>query len=121
MTKGTTPGARRLLIAEKDDLIRALITRWLSEAGYIVTASGGAPGDIALVIADVPDPAQANAVLQEIAARHGAPILVTSGRLRRDPVASKAAARRLGVARVLPKPFTCEELLAAVAKCLDGS
>lgn len=121
MTKGTTPGERRLLITEGDDLIRALIMRWLRDAGYAVTASGVRAGDLALVIADVPDPVQADATLREIAARHGAPILVTSGRLRRDPAASKTVARRLGVAGVLPKPFTCEELLAAVAQCLDGS
>jgi DNA-binding response OmpR family regulator len=121
MTNGTTPGKRRLSVTEKDDLIRALMMRWLSDAGYIVTTNGAGAGDIALVIADVPDPAQADAALRQLATRHGAPILVTSGRLRRDPAASKAVARRLGVARVLPKPFTCEELLAAVALCLDGS
>jgi DNA-binding response OmpR family regulator len=118
MTKGRIPAESRLLITEKDDLIRGLIMRWLGEAGYVVAASESPPGDIALVIADVPNPAQADAALQEIGARHGAPILVTSGRLRRDPAASKAAARRLGVVGVLPKPFTCEELLAAVAQCL---
>lgn len=118
MTRGRLPNESRLLITERDDLIRGLIMRWLGEAGYVFAASDSRPGDIALVIADVPNPAQADAALKAIGARYGAPILVTSGRLRRDPVAATATARRLGVLGVLPKPFTCEELLAAVAECL---
>jgi len=95
--------------------------RWLDEAGYTIAASDSQPGDVALVIADVPNPVQADVALKEIGARYGAPILVTSGRFSRGPGASKAAARRLGVVKVLPKPFTREELLGAVEACLDDA
>ena len=58
--------------------------------------------------------------LAALPAPHGVPILAMSGRFRRSGAATEGAARRLGVARVLPKPFTGEELLAAVQACLGG-
>lgn len=120
MTRETTPNSQRVLIIETDDLIRELIMRWLAEAGYGVAADDAQPGGFALVVADVPNPAQADAALRALGVRHGAPILAISGLFRRDPAASAGAARRLGVAKVLPKPFSCEEFLAAVRECLDG-
>ena len=110
----------RLLIIESDDLIRELLARWLADAGYFVAAADSQPNKIALVIADVPNPLHADAALRELDSRHGAPVLAISGRFRRDAAASEDAARRLGVAKVLPKPFTREELLAAVEQCLEG-
>ena len=110
----------QILIVETDDLIRGLILRWLDEAGYAVAQGGSPPGGVALVIADLPNPAQADAMLHDLAACHGAPILATSGRFRRDAAASEGVARLLGIAKALPKPFTCEELLTAVRDCLDG-
>ncbi|PSL86424.1 hypothetical protein C7T35_00120 [Variovorax sp. WS11] len=120
MTTDSTSSSRLLLIIETDDLIRELLVRWLTEAGYSVAANDSRTNGVALVIADVPNPAQAGAALRELHGRYGAPILATSGRFRRAPAASEGAARRLGVAKVLPKPFTCAELLAAVGQCLDG-
>lgn len=108
------------MIIETDDLIRQLIVRWLTEAGYAVAADDAQAGTIALVIADVPNPAHAGAALRALDVRHGAPILAISGRFRRDLAVSKGAARRLGVAGILAKPFTCEGLLAAVDRCLGG-
>ena len=102
MTTESTPSSRLLLIIETDDLIRELLVRWLTEAGYSVAADDSQTKGIALVIADVPNPAQAGAALRALHARHGAPILATSGRFRRAPAASEDAARRLGV----PNHFT---------------
>ena len=119
MTKGRTPGRRRLLVLEKDDLIRDLIVRWLGEAGYLATADEDSPGRFALVIADVPDPGKADEVLQSVRARYKVPILVTSGRFTRDPASTRRAANRLGVAKVLPKPFTCDGLVCAVKEILN--
>lgn len=120
MTKEEGPVRDQVVIIETDDLIRDLLTRWLTDARYRVRTNGSSRAATALVIADVPNPGQADAALRELSARYGAPILAISGRFRRDPAASEDAARRLGVAKVLPKPFTCGELLAAVAQCLHG-
>ena len=120
MTTEANRDRKRILVIETDDLIRELLMRWLTEAGHVVAANDLQPNGFALVIADVPNPARANAALRELGVRHGAPILAMSGRFRRDLAAPTAAAQRLGVAKVLPKPFTCEELLAAVEQCLGS-
>lgn len=105
-----------VLIQEEDVLIRELLERWLTEAGYTVSQS--ATEEPCLVIADVPDPSRAQALIHSLQAVYPAPILVLSGRFRRGLAGSAEAARRLGVRKVLPKPFTREELLAAVATSL---
>jgi DNA-binding response OmpR family regulator len=111
--------SKRLLIIETDDPIRELTTRWLTEAGYVIARDDARAGGIALVIADIQNPALADSALRDLRARYGSPILATSGRFRRG-TDSVSAARRLGVAKVLPKPFTCGELLAAVEDCLGN-
>ena len=105
-----------VLIHEADVLIRELLERWLGEAGYVVSASGDER--LCLVIADVPNPRRAQALIQSLQV-YAAPILVLSGRFRRGLAGSADAARLLGVKKVLPKPFTRKELLAAVAASLE--
>jgi DNA-binding response OmpR family regulator len=118
MTTTRAPGSTGVLIFETDDLIRELLVRWLGDAGYAVLESDADHTDVALVIADVPDAARADLAMKALAERYGVPILAVSGRFRRDPVTAASVARRIGVARLLPKPFTCDELLEAVAQCL---
>jgi DNA-binding response OmpR family regulator len=120
MAQGRTPNRDRVLIVETDELIRELIARWLGEAGFEVVTDEAQAAGVALVIVDVPDPARADGALQAIRSRHAVPILATSGRFRRDAAASKSTARRLGVSKALAKPFTGEELMAAVAECLGA-
>ena len=108
-----------ILIVETDDLIRELLERWLSEAGFAVQTGTSSAGDSvaatpALVIVNVPNPRGAEALVRALEREHRAPVLVVSGRFRRGLGGSVEAARRLGVRKVLPKPFTREELLAAV-------
>ena len=122
------PRDTHILIVETDDLIRQLLLRWLGEAGYVVEicaqneasahAAASAPD---LVIVDVPDPRGAQPLLQSLRSGQGMPVLVVSARLRRGLARSAEAARRLGVRKVLPKPFSREQLLAAVAEALDAS
>ena len=118
--------ARKLIsIVEADDLIRELLERWLSEAGFTVqaasgdaTALSGASDIPSLIIVNVPDPRGAEALVRSLEARHHAPVVLISGRFRRGLGDSVEAARRLGVRKVLPKPFTREELLVAVAEAI---
>ena len=106
-----------IVIHEGDDLIRELLERWLGEAGYAVRAAGDGPPR--LVIADVPSPNGAQPMIQSLKAAYGAPILVLSARFRRGLAGSEEAAQRLEVKKVLPKPFTREELLSAVEASLE--
>jgi DNA-binding response OmpR family regulator len=117
-----------IVIHEEDDLIRELLERWLGEAGYTVIASANgaevarAQGEApCLVIANVPSPRGAQPLIRSLQAVYAAPIMVLSARFRRGLAGSAEAARRLGVKKVLPKPFTRKELLSAVQASLDGA
>jgi len=112
-----------IVVVETDDLIRGLLERWLGEAGYAVV-----PGEpdgpaleqpVRLVIVNVSKPRHPGALIRSLQARYEAPILVISGRFRRGLAGSPDAARQLGVHKVLPKPFTRAELLAAVRESIE--
>ena len=110
-----------VVVLEEDPLIRPLLDRWLMEAGYQV----GAPPQTSearpvLVIADCPDPQSAGPLIASLR-EYAAPVLLLSARFRRGLAGSAEAARRLGVKKVLPKPFTRKELLSAVRESLQGA
>ena len=107
-----------VVVLEEDPLIRPLLERWLGEAGYQVADPIGEVKPV-LVIADVPDPQSAEALIRSLR-EYTAPILVLSARFRRGLAGSAEAARRLGVKKVLPKPFTRKELLAAVRESVQA-
>jgi len=112
-----------IVIVETDDPIRGLLERWLEEAGYAVVASAaGAPAQgqpVRLVIVNISNPRGAEQLIQSLQAAYAAPILVISARFRRGLGASADAARQLGVRKVLPKPLTRAELLAAVRESIE--
>jgi DNA-binding response OmpR family regulator len=124
------PGASRksvnskgyIVIAEPDDLIRELLERWLGEAGYGIVLCAKDHGENMvkplLVIADISDPSCAETTIGPLEAAYSAPILALSARFRRGLGGSSEAAHRLHVGKVLPKPFTREELLAAVGDAI---
>jgi DNA-binding response OmpR family regulator len=109
-----------VIVLEEDPQIHELLERWLGEAGYTVVAPDALEGaQPALVIANVPEPQSADALIASLRAMYTAPILVLSARFRRGLAGSVDAARRLGVKKVLPKPFTRKELLAAVRESVE--
>jgi DNA-binding response OmpR family regulator len=113
------------VIVEPDDLMRALMVRWLAEAGHRVLATpkdhDSSMGMASLVIADISDPGTAASTIRSLQDAYSAPILALSARFRRGLGVSSAAAQRLRVGKVLPKPFTREELLAAVNETAQQS
>lgn len=111
-----------VVVQEEDAQIRELLERWLREAGYLV-ARPDAVLEIApaLVIVNVPEPHAADGVIRSLKGVYAAPILALSARFRRGLAGSTEAARRLGVEKVLPKPFTRKELLAAVSESVDAA
>jgi DNA-binding response OmpR family regulator len=108
---------RAVVILEDDPPIRSLLERWLGEVGYRVVDAAAGQIAPALVIANVPDPQAAQAVVRTLQA-YAAPILLLSARFHSGLGRSPAAARRLGVKKVLPKPFSRKDLLAAVREAV---
>jgi CheY-like chemotaxis protein len=109
-----------IAIYEEDDLMRALLKEWLSEAGYPVreAAPGGVQrgGSEELVIASVYMPKHAGAqLLREVQAAHpGTPLIAISGQFRSGLAATGTTAQMPGVEQVLAKPLTRGALLDAV-------
>ena len=112
-------------MVEADDLMRQLLERWLEEAGYAVVAAGAMPAPAradapCLMIVTVASPRGAQSLIESVQAVYAAPIVIVSGRFRRGLARSAEAAHRLGVEKVLPKPFTRLELLCAVQEALEA-
>src|SRR5882762_6037984 len=82
-----------IVIIEEDDLMRGLLTEWLTGAGYAVRERG------------------LRAAQQ---AYPGAPVIAMSAQFRPGLDCSARAAGALGVSKLVCKPFTREDLLGAV-------
>jgi CheY-like chemotaxis protein len=115
-----------ILIIEDDDLMRALLQEWLSEAGYSIRAGAlrDAPGGDApeLVIVGVCMPRDAGTELIRAArdAYPDAAMIAISGQFRPGLAGSCAAARTLGVQQVIAKPFTRGALLDTVRAAIGA-
>ncbi len=110
----------RIIIIEDDGLMRGLLEEWLTEAGYAVSSATlrdqPAKGRVDLVIVDIFRPRHAgDKVIRAVRAAYpGAPVIAMSGQFRLGLGGACAAAQALGVRRVIPKPFSRGEFLAAV-------
>src|SRR6266446_4149388 len=109
-----------IVIIEEDDLIRGLLTEWLTGAGYAVRERGlrAAPAGegAVLVIVDLYMPRQAGVdVVRAVQQAHpGTPVIAISAQFRPGLAGSWWAARALGARKLIAKPFTREDLLGAV-------
>jgi DNA-binding response OmpR family regulator len=109
-----------VVVLENDPLIRPLLKRWLREFGYrVLSPAQAGKGRAELVIADVADPLASHGQIRALQ-EYAAPILLLSARLQHGLAGSAEVARQLGVAKVLPKPFTRKELLAAVRELVEA-
>ena len=124
-SRPASTGVSTLLIADDDPAVRRVLTRTLERFGYrVLTAADGAEalatleahGDaIALVISDSNMPRMSGPELYRAvrASGYAVPFLATSG----GPAEPGAAAADPNL-RVLPKPWTVEELVHAVRELL---
>jgi CheY-like chemotaxis protein len=115
-----------IVIYEENDLMRALLEEWLSEAGYRVHAAashdlqsgspadGGRPADLLIVSVYMPKHAGAQLVRKIQAMHPGAPLIAISGQFLPGLSANGAIAQTLGVQQVIAKPLTRIDLLSAV-------
>jgi DNA-binding response OmpR family regulator len=110
----------RIIIIDDDGLMRGLLGEWLTDAGYSVTNGtlhdGPVKGRVDLVIVDIFRPRHAadKVICAVRAAYPDAPIIAMSGQFRLGLGGARAAAQALGARRIIPKPFSRSELLAAV-------
>ncbi|MGB9330628.1 MAG: response regulator [Steroidobacteraceae bacterium] len=116
---------KRVLIVEHDSLHRDLIREWLEEGGVqavCADARGEIPADIDAVLVDVSCQQQAHATLNAWRRAYpGAAIVLASGRFAAADMANDAMATRLGVTRILAKPFTRADLWAALGLPLPSA
>jgi CheY-like chemotaxis protein len=109
---------KRVLVVERDSLHRDLIREWLEEGGVqaiYADAADQAPPDIDTVLVDVSCQQQAHATLNTWRRTYPrAAIVLASGRFSAGDMANDAMAARLGVTRILAKPFTRADLWAAL-------
>lgn len=113
-----------IALVESDDLIVQLLERWLSLAGHVTRNVTGqalrSEEPFNLVIANVASVAAAAHRVAALRAAHAAPLLLMSARFRHGAAHSAVMAEQLGVDAVLPKPFTRDELLAAVGAAVQA-
>lgn len=115
----TVPGGARVLLVDDDDAVRGVVRRLLEGAGHLVLeastaadalrqADAGANFDLLVTDMVLPDIDGAE-LARRVTARHLVPTLFVSGY-----VADNTPGERF-----VAKPFTPEELLAAVHQALD--
>jgi DNA-binding response OmpR family regulator len=110
----------QIALYEEDDLMRSLLSEWLSEAGYRVSAAGPAhaPGacaaDLVIVSVYMPKNGGAHLVRKIRAAHAGVPVIALSGQFRSGLSTDGATAQALGVQQVIAKPLSRADLLEAI-------
>ncbi|MBV9345662.1 MAG: response regulator [Gammaproteobacteria bacterium] len=100
-------------MSERDTLLRELVAQWLSEAGATAVTHASAPVDAILVDISCQQDAHATRASWRRAYPHAALVLV-SARFAHNAGADDAMASRLGVTRILPKPFSRAALWSAL-------
>ena len=107
-------------IYESDEMMRGLLGEWLSHAGYHLHSRDPAPSspqqppDLVVMSVQMPKE-EAFGKLRIVHAVHpGTPVIALSSQFRSGLSSTGAAAQVLGVTRVLAKPLTRSQLLAAV-------
>jgi CheY-like chemotaxis protein len=113
-----------ILVVDDDRLIRSLVADWLTEAGYSVRqAHNGVDalaslraGQARLLITDMHMPSMNGAETLAVLSREfpALPVVAMSGHFSAGIEFTPQTALELGARKTLAKPFTRDDLLAAV-------
>jgi DNA-binding response OmpR family regulator len=109
-----------IVIYEEDNLTRALLHEWLSQARYRVHVGRShdptldRPADLLIVNVYMPKHAGAQWVRDIHAAHPNSPIIAISAQFRSGLCTAGATAHTLGVQQVIAKPLVRAHLLDAV-------
>ncbi len=109
-----------IAVYESDDLMYGLLCEWLRGAGYLVRDSARIPDRqmprADLVILSVSgSKREIEPLIRGVRSVHpDAPVVALSSQVRLGLSSNGVLARELGVARLLAKPLTRRELVAAV-------
>lgn len=117
----------RILLIDDDDLLRNVLAKALTHAGHtVIQASDGQQGvelanaaTVDLVITDLVMPVQegVETILQLRRDRPKLPIIAISGGLSHSKLYLDIASK-IGAKRILPKPFTPQELLLQIEEVM---
>jgi CheY-like chemotaxis protein len=112
----------RVLVVEPDGLLRTLVAEWLEQVGIHAVFPSGGPceataqlGNVGAIVIDIPSLPRADPVLQ--AWRRIFPqaaIIAASARFPSGHGTDDAMAGRLAVSKVLAKPYSRQQLYAAL-------
>lgn len=121
----------KVLLIEDEEGLRRLVQRMLHEAGHEVLLACGSvnglrlwrPHKIDLVVADLGLPGRGGleTIIELRTLEPSLPITVISGRGKEDLIDLMTGAGLMSSVRIVSKPFTAEELLAAVRQTLGTS
>jgi DNA-binding NtrC family response regulator len=116
--------ANEILVLDDDLVMREMIALWLAGAGFDVYHPRGVlqglrikyPQTLRCIVADLnARDIETSDLLQQLRERYPSAFIVAiSGYFQLGAGTGAELARQLGVARVLAKPFTCDQLIAAV-------
>jgi DNA-binding response OmpR family regulator len=108
-----------IALYERDDLMYGLLREWLSAAGHVLRDSTGVQGAIAgadlVIVSFSMLKGETQLFVRGMQRIHpGAPIIALSSQARLGLSSDGVLARELGVERVMAKPLTRKELIAAI-------
>lgn len=113
-----------ILVIGLNEPLDGLLERWLGEAGHIVMFDGRPHREDRppqLVIAYLATPRGPTPFVRSLRELYDAPILLLSPSFRSGLEGSVETATRLEVHKVLPIPFSRDELLGAVRESMESS
>jgi len=118
----------RILVMEDDDALRGLLTRVLRSAGHeVLEAENGVVGlrlwrehgaDLVLTDIHMPETNGIEVMLELRAFAPTLPVIAMSGGQRALDLDLLGSAKLLGAVRILTKPFSPDDVVAAVAAAL---